>query len=257
MNLVVNARDAMPNGGKLIITTGTVIFDETAPSPSPELSSGAYVTLSVSDTGTGMTDEVKNNLFKAFFTTKPSGKGTGLGLTTCQTIVQQSGGYIGVASELGKGTTFTIYFPRVDAPLEPLAKTLRDGPLKRGTETLLIVEDEPSVRNLACEVLRTQGYEVLTASNGQDALHTAHAHKGSPVSLVVTDVIMPVMGGKVMAEWLKTSYPNLKVLFTSGYTNDALAEHGVLEPGIAFLPKPYTPAILTRKIREMLDEPAR
>ena len=219
----------------------------------PDAMPGDYVMLSVSDTGTGMTDEVKAHLFEAFFTTKPMGKGTGLGLATCQTIVQQSGGHIDVHSELGKGTTFKIYFPRVEQPLDVAAKPIQTGPLPRGTETLLVVEDEPSVRHLARGVLEAQGYEVLSASNGQDALHVAREHKGPPIRLVVTDVIMPLMGGKVMAEWLKTTYPDLKILFTSGYTDDAIAQHGVLEPGVEFLPKPYTPATLARKVREMLD----
>jgi signal transduction histidine kinase len=317
MNLVVNARDAMPNGGKLTIATNNVTLDENY-SPSgvgvcaspggaslltpqgescgvsggtspeqvhpvrlPPLSHGAgsstpqgkrthtgvipglpaeasakagdYVMLSVSDTGTGMTDEVKAHLFEAFFTTKPKGKGTGLGLATCRTIVQQSGGHIGVYSEVGKGTTFKIYFPRVEQPMDISTKPGETSPLPRGTETLLLVEDEPSVRHLTCRILELQGYNVLRANNGQDALHVAREHKGSPIRLVVTDVIMPLMGGKVMAEWLKTTYPDLKILFTSGYTDDAIAQHGVLETGVEFLSKPYTPAMLARKVREMLD----
>ncbi len=252
MNLVVNARDAMPNGGKLTIATSNVRLDEQS------LKTGAipgdYVVLSVSDTGVGMTEEVKARLFEAFFTTKPKGKGTGLGLATCQTIVQQSGGYIGVDSQLGQGAAFKVYFPRVDLPLDSAARSIHSGPLPRGTETLLVVEDEPSVRHLACGVLKSQGYNVLSASNGQDALHVAREHKGFPLRLVVTDVIMPLMDGKVMAEWLKASYPDLKILFTSGYTDDAIAQHGVLEPGVAFLPKPYTPGVLARKVRESLDE---
>ena len=254
MNLVVNARDAMPNGGKLTIATNNVTLDENYARTHPGVIPGDYVMLSVSDTGTGMTDEVKALLFEAFFTTKPMGKGTGLGLATCQTIVQQSGGHIDVYSEVGKGTTFKIYFPRVEQPLDVAARPIQNGPLPRGTETLLVVEDEPSVRHLARGVLESQGYEVLSASNGQDALHVAREHKGSPIRLVVTDVIMPLMGGKVMAEWLKTTYPDLKILFTSGYTDDAIAHHGVLEAGVEFLPKPYTPATLARKVRELLDE---
>jgi signal transduction histidine kinase len=253
MNLVVNARDAMPNGGKLTIATNNVTLDENYARTHTGVIPGDYVMLSVSDTGTGMTDEVKACLFKAFFTTKPSGKGTGLGLATCQTIVQQSGGHIGVYSEVGKGTTFKIYFPRVEQPLDVAARLIPTGPLPRGTETLLIVEDEPSVRHLARSVLEAQGYEVLSAPNGQDALHVAREHKGSPIRLVVTDVVMPLMGGKVMAEWLKTTYPDLKILFTSGYTDDAITHHGVLETGVEFLSKPYTPAMLARKVREMLD----
>jgi two-component system, cell cycle sensor histidine kinase and response regulator CckA len=274
MNLVVNARDAMPNGGKLTIATHNVTLDENyspcgvgvcaSPGGAPLLTPqgkrthtgaipGDYVMLSVSDTGTGMTEEVKARLFEAFFTTKPRGKGTGLGLATCQTIVQQSGGHIEVSSELGRGTTFKIYFPRVEQPLDDAARPIQTGPLPRGTETLLVVEDEPSVRHLAASVLKAQGYTVLRAPNGQEALRAVQEHKGSPIHLVITDVIMPLMGGKVMAEWLKTTYPDLKILFTSGYTDDAIAHHGVLEPGVAFLPKPYTPAALARKVRAMLD----
>jgi PAS domain S-box-containing protein len=256
MNLVVNARDAMPEGGQLSIATHNVTFDENYADKHTGVIPGDYVMLSVSDTGTGMTDEVKARMFEAFFTTKPKGKGTGLGLATCQNIVQLSGGRIGFYSEVGKGTTFKVYFPRVDQPLDTETHFIQAGPLPRGTETLLVVEDEPVLRHLAHRVLETQGYNVLRAANGQDALHMAREHKGSPIRLVITDVIMPLMGGKVMAEWLKTSYPDLKILFTSGYTDDAIAQHGVLEPGVAFLPKPYTPAILARKVREMLDKSA-
>jgi two-component system cell cycle sensor histidine kinase/response regulator CckA len=254
MNLVVNARDAMPNGGKLTIETNNVKLDENYARTHMGASPGDYVMLSVSDTGTGMTDEVKALLFEAFFTTKPLGKGTGLGLATCQTIVQQCGGHIDVQSEVGNGTTFKIYFPRVAQPIDIAARPARSGPLPRGTETLLVVEDEPSVRHLARSVLDNLGYEVLSASNGQDALHVAREHRGSQIRLVVTDVIMPLMGGKVMAEWLQATYPDLIILFTSGYTDDAITHHGVLDAGVEFLPKPYTPATLARKVRQLLDE---
>jgi len=254
MNLVVNARDAMPNGGKLLIATVNVTLDQSHARIHPGTTPGDYVMLSVRDTGTGITDEVKAHLFEAFFTTKPKGKGTGLGLSTCQSIVQQSGGHIAVSTELGRGTTFKVYFPRVRQPLDQATGSVVAGPLPRGTETVMVVEDEPSLRYLACSVLEAQGYQVLSASNGQDALHVAQAHVGSPIRVVVSDVIMPLMGGKVMAEWLKTANPELKVLFTSGYTDDSIAPHGVLEPGVAFLPKPYTSAALSLKVREMLDD---
>jgi len=254
MNLVVNARDAMPNGGKLAIETSTVLLDEAYAQAHPGTTPGDYVMLSISDTGIGMTEEVKAHLFEAFFTTKPVGKGTGLGLITCQTVIRQSGGHIDVSSELGQGTTFHIYFPRIDRPQQvvasPLTKTV---PLRRGTETLLVVEDEPSLRHLAEGVLKAQGYTVLTAPNGQDALRVADERQGQPIALVITDVIMPRMGGKAMAEWLQTTNPDLKILFTSGYTEDAIAHHGVLDEGIEFLPKPYTPATLARKVRKLLD----
>ena len=255
MNLVVNARDAMPNGGKLAIETSNVTLDEAYAQAHPGATPGDYVLLSVSDTGTGMSEDVKAHLFEAFFTTKPAGKGTGLGLVTCQTVVRQSGGHIDVSSELGQGTTFKIYLPRIEQPLPIVASLLhKTGPLRRGgTETVLVVEDDPSVRELARGVLKAQGYEVLTAPNGQDALRVAREHQGQPIALIVTDVIMPRMGGVVMADWLKTTYPDLKVLFTSGYTEDAIAHHGVLDEGVEFLPKPYTPKNLARKVRKMLD----
>jgi two-component system cell cycle sensor histidine kinase/response regulator CckA len=255
MNLAVNARDAMPNGGTITIATDNVTLDENYTREHAGALPGDYVMLSVSDTGTGMTDEVKAHLFEAFFTTKTLGKGTGLGLATCQTIVQLSGGLIDVSSELGRGTTFNVYFPRVEQLPDIVPTPIQTGPLPRGTETLLIVEDDQSVRHLAYSVLEAQGYEVLSASNGRDALNVARDHQGSPICLVITDVIMPLMGGKVMADWLKTSFPGIKVLFTSGYTDDAIARHGVLETGIEFLPKPYTPATLVRKVRELLDAP--
>ena len=253
MNLVVNARDAMPCGGKLTIATSDVTLDGNYARTHADAKAGDYVMLRVSDTGTGMTEAVKARMFEAFFTTKPLGKGIGLGLATCQTIVHQSGGHIGVDSEVGKGTTFKIYFPRVGQAVDVAANQAQEGPLPRGTETLLVVEDEPSVRHLAHDVLEAQGYEVLRASNGQHALAVAREHQGAPIRLVITDVVMPVMGGKAMAEWLRTTYPDLKILFTSGYTDDAITRHGVIEPGVELLPKPYTPATLVRKVRKMLD----
>ena len=254
MNLVVNARDAMPNGGKLTIETRNVTLDETYSRAHPEVLRGEYIMLAITDTGIGVPDEIKARLFEPFFTTKPAGKGTGLGLATCLTIAKQSGGHIDFQSVPGQGTTFRVYFPCIDHALTAPAQSSATGPLPRGTETLLLVEDERSVRHLAHQVLEAQGYTVLRATNGQEALNVVRDHKGAPVRLVVTDVIMPQMGGKVMAEWLQASYPDLKILFTSGYTDDAIAHHGVLDPGVAFLPKPYSPAILVRKVRELLDQ---
>jgi CheY-like chemotaxis protein len=255
MNLVINARDAMPNGGKITILTSNATLDENYAREHPGAIPGDYVMLSVSDTGTGMTNEVKAHAFEAFFTTKPKGKGTGLGLATCQTIVQQSGGHIGLESEVGQGTTFKVYFPQVDLPLENAARPVRAGALPRGTETVLLVEDEPSVRHLACDVLEAQGYRVLQAANGQEGLRVARDFKGQPIGLVITDVIMPVMGGKAMVDWLRTGYPNLKILFTSGYTDESVTGSGMLKTGADFLPKPYSPATLVCKVREMLDAP--
>jgi signal transduction histidine kinase len=254
MNLVVNARDAMPIGGKLSITTSNVTLDENYTRKYKKVIPGDYVMLTVTDTGTGMTEEVKAHLFEAFFTTKPFGKGTGLGLSTCQTIVQQSGGHIDIESEVGAGATFKVYFPRVNQAVEVTDNPIPTGPVPRGTETLLLVEDESSVRHLACNILELQGYNVLRANNGKEALQIVREHKGFPISLVVTDVIMPLMSGKVMAEWLKAIYPDLKILFTSGYTDDAISQHGVLDAGVEFLAKPYAPATLAIRVRAMLDK---
>jgi len=253
MNLVINARDAMPEGGKITIEVNNVTLDNHYALVHKNTLPGEYVMLSVCDTGTGMSDEVKAHLFEAFYTTKPLGKGTGLGLATCRTIAQLSGGHIDVISQVGHGTTFKIYFPRIDQPLKIATQQPMARLMPRGTETLLVVEDEPSVRHLACTVLKGQGYLVLPAINGRDALQVARAHKGPPIQLVVADVVMPLMGGKVMAEWLKTSDPDLKILFTSGYTDDTITRHGVLATGVEFLSKPYTPATLSLKVREMLD----
>jgi signal transduction histidine kinase len=255
MNLVVNARDAMPNGGKLTITTSNATLEKNVGSATSGPLPGRYVVITVSDTGTGMTEEVQARLFEPFFTTKPKGKGTGLGLVTSQAIVRQCGGKIDIFSKPGQGTTFRIYIPRVDLPLESKIDVPKEGALLRGAETILLVEDDPSVRHLACNVLEGQGYRVLPANNGKEGLQMARDHKGPPIELVVTDVIMPQMSGRVMAGWLKVLYPELRILFTSGYTDDAVGHHGVPEPGVAFLPKPYTPSSLALKVREMLDHP--
>lgn len=256
MNLVINARDAMPAGGILSIATTNVTSGQTSAADHPGIDGGDYVVLSVSDTGIGMSGETRARLFEPFFTTKPQGKGTGLGLTTCRTIVQQSGGHIVVVSELGRGTTFEIYFPRV---AQPVAAPTQFSPplLPRGTETLLVVEDDSEVRRLVCLLLRAQGYEVLTAANGEEALQTVIKHKGPAIRLVISDVVMPEMDGRALADRLGAGNPELKVLFTSGYTDDSIARHGVLGPDIAFLPKPYTISILARRVRELLDTPSR
>jgi PAS domain S-box-containing protein len=257
MNLVVNARDAMPDGGSVTIETADVELEKSS-FPEESVVQGNYVMLAITDTGCGMTKETQRRLFEPFFTTKGTGKGTGLGLSTTYGIVKQSKGYIWVYSEPDRGTTFKVYLPRLSeqatAPASSVAaRPIRTGALPGGTETVLVVEDEPSVRNLACDVLKGKGYDVLCAANGQDALDVVRDHTGAPIRLVVTDVIMPVMGGKAMAEALRTMYPDLAVLFTSGYTGDAMDRSGVLEKGVAFLPKPYSLAGLTRKVREMLD----
>jgi CheY-like chemotaxis protein len=176
-----------------------------------------------------------------------------LGLATCQTIAQQSGGHISVCSEAGKGTTFQVYFPRVDQPLSVPTVVLPAGALPRGTETVLVVEDSPTLRQLACSILETQGYQLLSASNGQEALRVANEHKGPPIRLVFTDVVMPLMGGKAMADRLNATYPDLLILYTSGYTDDDLTRQGISATEVEFLPKPYTPTTLACKVRELLD----
>jgi len=257
MNLVVNARDAMPYGGKLTIETADVTVDENYDYIPLGLFPGDYVRLRVSDTGTGMTEEVKARLFEPLFTTKSPGKGTGLGLTTCQNIVHQSGGFIDVHSESGRGTTFQVYFPRQSGSAEAEVESAASGVLPRGTETLLVVDDEPALRHMASTVLKTQGYHVLEAGNGVEGVRVVGDYKGPPVRLVIADVIMPLMGGKAMAELLKMTNPDIEVLFTSGYPDDAVMRHGVLDPSFGFLGKPYSPAVLARKVREMLDKEQR
>jgi signal transduction histidine kinase len=253
MNFVVNARDAMPNGGKLVVETRHVTLDNPSASRHPGLPPGDYVVMEVSDTGTGMSDAVKARLFEPFFTTKPRTKGTGLGLATCQTIVKQCGGCIEVESAAGRGSVFRVFLPHLAQTAAPAPANTNSGPAPRGRETLLLVEDEPAVRHLGAHVLRSLGYIVLSASNGQEGLRVAQDHKGMPIHLVITDVIMPRMGGKVMAEWLRATFPDLRILFTSGYTDDAVTREGLSEEGVDFLPKPYTPSTLAHKVREILD----
>jgi len=254
MNLVINARDAMPNGGSLTIETSNARLGKKLAPSHPDVVTDRHVMLSIRDTGTGMTDDVKAKLFEAFFTTKPEGKGTGLGLATCQSIAKQLNAHIDVESELGKGTTFKVYFPRVDQPLHKLTtRLLHSISPARGTETLLIVEDETALRRMTSMALENQGYTILQASNGQEGLRVVSEHKGQPIALVITDVVMPQMGGKLMAEWLKSSYPEIKILFTSGYTEDSIVQQSARDPTITFLSKPYTLATLAGKIREILD----
>ncbi len=254
MNLAVNARDAMPKGGKINVTTAVVTRDSARLKNLPGLSPGSHVMLAVADTGTGMTDEVKAHLFEPFFTTKPAGKGTGLGLATCFGIVQQNAGHIEVQSELGRGTTFRLYFPQVQKSVEPAPVRNTVTKPVGGTETVLLVEDEPCVRELAVTALRERGYRVLEAANGEEGLRVAREHNRK-IDLVLTDVVMPLMGGMEMADALRQANTGMKVLFTSGYTEDALGHHGVLRPGIEFLQKPYLTAALARRVREVLDRP--
>jgi two-component system cell cycle sensor histidine kinase/response regulator CckA len=200
-----------------------------------------------------MSEEVKAHLFEPFFTTKPLGKGTGLGLATCFGIVKQNNGHINVQSEVGKGATFKIYFPQLPLTLDSPPVHVRPPAAAGGDETVLLVEDEPAVREFAVATLREKGYAVVEAVNGEEGLRLARQHDGK-IDLVLTDVVMPIMGGKEMADALRAAHPDMKILFTSGYTDDALVQHGVLRPDIKFLQKPYMTATLTRKVREVLDE---
>ena len=257
MNLAVNARDAMPRGGKLVISTASLAVDAAGArrlSGLTSLSPGHYVVLAVADTGTGMTDEVKAHLFEPFFTTKPAGKGTGLGLATCFGIVKQSRAHIIVESVLGQGTTFRICFPEAVEPVEPAHDTDVNGQVVGGTETVLLVEDDAAVRELAALTLRARGYTVMEAANGNDAVQLAGQHNGK-IDLALTDVVMPILGGKEMAQVLRLSRPAIKILFTSGYTEEVIGELGIARRGLHFLQKPYLPAALVRHVRKVLDSP--
>ncbi|MDQ6765968.1 MAG: ATP-binding protein [Verrucomicrobiota bacterium] len=255
LNLGVNARDAMPTGGKLTIRTSNVHLDKrAAPQISASLSEGDYVELSVTDTGSGMNEETKSRIFEPFFTTKGPGKGTGLGLATVYGIVSQTGGGICVDSELGKGSTFRIYFPLERAAVDQ-AKTAPDA-VERSLnfETVLVVEDEEIVRELICDVLSEEGYDVLCACEGAEALRMAEEFDG-PIHLLVTDVIMPHMNGPELAVKLSAARPGIKILYVSGYSDNDIGDHGVLDTRIELLQKPFTPQVLARKIRDVIQEP--
>jgi two-component system, cell cycle sensor histidine kinase and response regulator CckA len=251
MNLVVNARDAMPIGGTLILETANADLTEQYAELHQPVVPGRYIMLAISDTGTGMTAETKARIFEPFFTTKEKGKGTGLGLSTVYGIVKQSGGYVWVYSELGRGTTFKIYLPRVDAPAEQLLPRREPGSIA-GSETILLAEDDELLRPLAKGLLQKLGYTVLDAENAATALAAAEAHRG-PIHLLVADVVMPGASGRELARQLARLRPETKVLYVSGYTDDAIVHHGMLEPGLNFLQKPFTPATLAKKVREVLD----
>ena len=253
MNLVVNARDAMPHGGRLTIETANVELDEAyARAHRPSLP-GHYVMIAVTDTGMGMDRETQKHIFEPFFTTKEQGKGTGLGLATVYGIVKQSGGFIWVYSEPGVGSSFKIYFPSVLGPMESLPVDRIEPGQLGGSETVLVAEDEQSLRLLIKETLERHGYKVLVASDGKEALRVSSRYDG-PIHLLIADVVMPQMGGRQLARRLTRARPEIRVLYISGYTDDAIVHHGILDPNTAFLQKPFSPDSLARKVRTVLSQ---
>jgi PAS domain S-box-containing protein len=252
MNLALNSRDAMPHGGKLTLETANAHLDDTYASGHQPAEPGRYVMLAVSDTGEGMSTETQTRIFEPFFTTKEVGKGTGLGLSMVYGIVKQSGGYIWVYSEPGRGTTFKIYLPRIDQPAESKSGEKRPSSVQRGTETILLVEDDPQLRQLSSSILAHCGYKVLVAATPEQGLEICRANHRD-IRLLVTDVVMPRMNGRQLAEQVLLAAPNVRVLYISGYTNNAIVHYGVLDSGLWFLPKPFTLSALIAKVREVLD----
>jgi len=252
MNLVVNARDAMPGGGKLTIETSNVFLDEEYSQLHPPVRPGPFVMLAISDTGVGMDEKTASQIFEPFFTTKERGKGTGLGLSTVYGIVKQSGGFIWAYSEPGKGSTFKVYFPRTEDRREVPDKGDLPAEDLRGEKTVLVVEDEESIRKLAVTILGQYGYAVLSAGDGEEALRIAAGHEGE-IGLLLTDVVMPRLGGRELYERLRKLRPGIKVIYMSGYTDNAVVHRGVLDPGTAFLQKPCSPISVVRKVKEVLD----
>ncbi len=253
INLAINARDAMPKGGKLTIETRNSHLDTTYAAQHIEVTPGQYVLFAVSDNGSGMDLETQSHIFEPFFTTKAKGKGTGLGLATVYGIIKQSGGHIWVYSELNQGTTFKIYLPRVEKKSQSIESPLRTRRIKGGNESILVVEDDDTVRNLTKEILRPYGYQVIVASSGKNALQLLETFEGR-IDLLITDVVMPEMGGRMVAKAVVSKYPDVKVLYISGYTDNAIVHHGVLDSGVAFLQKPFSVLTLSKRVRQVLDE---
>jgi signal transduction histidine kinase/ActR/RegA family two-component response regulator len=254
INLVLNARDAMPKGGKLTIETSNFDLEENHQSKISQIPTGKYVLLALTDTGCGMDEETQSRIFEPFYTTKEMGKGTGLGLATVYGIVKQSGGFIWVYSEEDRGTTFKVYLPRVASPLTE-TRPGRHIEISKGTETILVVEDAEPLRALTKEFLSASGYTVLEAANGDEAIRIAQSHAGT-IDLLLTDVVMPRMGGKPLVEQMAQIRPNTRVLYMSGYPNDGIVQAGILANGVALLEKPFTREILSKRVRQVLDESA-
>ena len=252
MNLAINARDAMPDGGTVTIETGNVTLDDAYAGQHVSVIPGEYVMLAVSDTGCGMDVKTQSRIFEPFFTTKPAGRGTGLGLSTVYGIVKQTGGNIWLYSEPGKGTTFKVYLPAIAALPEDIGKVAPAEAPRRGAGTVLVVEDDEQLRRLTHRALDAQGYTVLVADRGGTALDIARRHKGE-IDLLLTDVIMPDTNGRKLAETIRAARPGMRVLYMSGYPDGAIASHGMLEPGVAYLAKPFTTEAITRRVREVLE----
>src|SRR5271155_828887 len=254
MNLVVNARDAMPHGGRLTVETSTVVLDAGYADEHVTVKPGRYVMLAVSDTGVGIDSEAQAHIFEPFYTTKGAGRGTGLGLSTVYGIVKQSGGYIWVYSEVNRGTTFKLYLPCVDEAVSRGSVPAKEGDVPHGTETILLVEDEDVLRELAKTVLESQGYVVVEAVSAEDAEKLV-VERGAKIDLLLTDVVMPAMSGRELAQRISARAPQIRVLYMSGYTDNVIAQGGVLEAGVSFLQKPFSPRALAAKVREVLDAP--
>jgi CheY-like chemotaxis protein len=251
MNLAVNARDAMPEGGKLIIETSNAEIDDSYVDTHADTSAGPHVLLAVTDTGVGMDEGTLSHAFEPFFTTKLKGQGTGLGLSTVYGIVKQNGGWVWAYSEVGKGTVFKIYLPRIQSAVEAPNSVKPLSDVLTGAECILIVEDQAEVRKLAADVLKRFGYRVLEAANGNEALVLCERFDGQ-IHLMVTDVVMPGMNGRELANRMRALRPDIKVLYVSGYTANAIVEEGVIEPEIEYLSKPFSPSALGRRVREIL-----